>query len=138
LVSRLLARVTRSGLTRTTKNRLAQRWLQTQTATSQATKSSSYNASTAMKPHPTFWVTGSCDNGQMGTGDYLQLHSHPVKHDVLSRMNITSISVGLNHAMGVNGEFTERNRGSTISDLLLDQGHLFAWGRNDEGQVRYA
>jgi alpha-tubulin suppressor-like RCC1 family protein len=74
----------------------------------------------------------------MGTGDYLQLHSHPVKHDVLSRMNITSISVGLNHAMGVNGEFTERNRGSTISDLLLDQGHLFAWGRNDEGQVRYA
>jgi alpha-tubulin suppressor-like RCC1 family protein len=110
--------VTRSGLTRSTKNRLAQRWLQTQAATSQATKSSSYNASTAMKPHPTFWVTGSCDNGQMGTGDYLQLHSHPVKHDVLSRMNITSISVGLNHAMGVN-----------------DQGQLFAWGRNDEGQL---
>jgi hypothetical protein len=42
----------------------------------------------------------------MGTGDYLQLHSQPVKHNVLSDINATSVFVGLNHAMAINGEFS--------------------------------
>jgi len=98
---RLFNRLTQTGLTRSTKRKAC--FLHTQT-TSTSTKSSSYSPSATTQPRPTFWVTGSCDNGQMGAGEYLQLHSQPVKHDVLKKMNMMSIVVGLNHAMGINGE----------------------------------